>query len=577
MVTQGAEVVSVGEGDVLIADARWNDNIHRYQLYTSLMIGGHRVLCPPSGTAHPITGGELPDGSYLRRLPGETSVRTHDQEDTWEVRRDSAAHDPVAARIIWVYVDTLFRQQIDRSAVRDELGDGVVDDIDLQGTTTEDWLPRAYAWGLSQGWCLALVDMLSMNPDDYPSLAHLEAAGERPYVQLILPSRVWAIELDRFGRVSMAIIHEKEGVWKLWEENCCVVLDSDGKKIGPPKIHAFGRPPFEIFRATDPDPDDATAPLGESAMGTTSLIDLQILQAMSLGDDVQRKTSFPFYHVQRDPEEDGTGATIMMGPDLVYRCDAKGDWKAPPAELGQSQRDYITMLEALAYKMGGVHRRSQDSVEAHSGLALDYESSPMYATVQRWARRLAAWEIRIWRLMAGVMGRNPDLCAVVYPDDFTSRPAEQDIGQAKSIWDSYGGRASAPPWVQLGGDLLIHRALERLVGHTPAAREVFPKAISGKDYLPDQTAAKVDISAEIEELKAKLSVIEQLVKAKAPNELVRTLMVEIAELLGAATPEVLAAIGEAEFRWYTEVQAELSAGQTVEEIESNASPGDGES
>lgn len=459
----------VSEQDVrpkLHPDDRWEANIHRYQLYSNLMLAGSRVLHPPAGTRHPIRGGSLADNSYLVRLPAETSFKKRSGEDAFQERQDSGAHDPVAARIIWCYVDTLFRQAIDRDSVRSLLGDEVLDNVDLRGTSADDWLPSAYAQGLAQGWLLGLVDM-PLVEESFPSLLHEERSGHRPYLQLILPSRVWELERDQYGQVTRALIQEGQKSWREWTETETRLLDERGEVIEPAVKHGFNRVPMCVFVANDPDPDDPNAPPGESAMATTALIDLRILQHMSLLDDVQRKTGFPLLHVRLDQQADDPQADLTIGPDLAYCVEADVQWIAPPPTCPQEVRAHIDWLESMALKVGGVHRRSMDSVEAHSGLALDWENAPIYATVMRWASRLRTWELQLWRLVAEASGQDPSGLRVVYPDDFSSRPVEQDLGQAKATGEIFGGYGQAPGWAQAGICALVRRALNRSVGHLP--------------------------------------------------------------------------------------------------------------
>jgi hypothetical protein len=169
--------------------------------------------------------------------------------------------------------------------------------------------------------------------------------------------------------------------------------------------------------------------------------------------------------VRRDDLGGGTDDEQTLGSDFMFLVEADVAWVAPPKECTEAGRAYIEWLEGLSYKIGGIHRRSMESVEAHSGLALDWENAPIYATVQRWARRLRDWEMRLWRLMADIMGRDGASIDVIYPDDFSTRPIDQDIGQATAIATMYGGYASAPEWVQVGIDAMIKRALTRTVGH----------------------------------------------------------------------------------------------------------------
>jgi hypothetical protein len=491
-VTSPGEETSIVDPELvpggLTPDTRWVSNLHRYQLYGNLLSGGDDMLRPPSGMQHPISGAVLADNSYLTRLPAESSYLTSGTtkgEDSYALRIDAGCHHPVAARIIWVYVDTLFRQHIDRSGVEASLGPECMTDVDGRGTDAADWLAGAYAQGLGHGWCVGLCDMPSTTPDTYASRAEQDVLGGRPYLQLILPIRVWQLEQDEWGRITRMLVHEAENRWRLWTPTESVVYEGRASVMAGKVVvqkaeavtrtaHSWGRVPAEMFIACDPNPNDPEGPWGVSAMKATALIDLRILNALSLLDDDLRKTGYPLLHVQRDPL-DGAEPDMSVGSGFALYVDANVEWKSPPPDLARVLWEHIEQLESLAYKVGGVHRRSQDSVEAHSGLALDWENAPIYATVQRWARRLREWEIRLWRLMAQGLGVSATGIDVVYPDDFSTRPAEADVATAKALLEPYGTLGAAPDFVQIAVQALHRRAIQRLIGSDPDVR----RAIEG--------------------------------------------------------------------------------------------------
>ena len=515
-----------GASNRIKPDATWYNNIHRYQFYASLMLGGDAVLLPPPGTLHPISGQSLDDNSYLQRLPGETSVQkggTDRGKDGWQRRRDAGCHDPVAARIVWTYVDTVFRQTVDRASVENLLGAEVLRDVDGKGTDAEDWLAWAYAQGLSQGWMLGQVDMPSASPGEHASAAHQDAAAGRPYVQLIPPVRVWQCYKDHHGRVEHALIHEATGRWREWFPTYSVVhtvpTDGDGhryvdgdelKSKGQPVVtseeipHAFGEVPLVLFLANDPNPHDPYAPPGESAMKATGLFDLRILQHLSLLDDLLRKTGFAILHIRDDPDGSGVAEEYVLGNGFILASDADVNWKAPDADLARVLWEHITNLESEALKVGGVHRRSQDSVEAHSGLSIDYENAPIYATVQRWARRLREWELRLWRLMAKGMSKAvPEDFDVIYPDDFSSRPVQQDLDAAKELLEPYESFDAAPEFVQVSVMALHRRAIARMIGSDPEVSKALKEPLVPDE--PDEPTEMTeptegdDVTAPVEE------------------------------------------------------------------------------
>lgn len=565
----------------------YSANLALYQLYANVIAGGRQLLKPPKGTLHPITGAGLSNGSYLIRLSGETIDR--DGGDPWQRRRNAAAHIPISAEVVDTHVDSMSRQGVDRTAVAEMLPD-IVGRTDQARARTATWVNTAFSLGLSQGWLGALVDAPVVRDGQYPSQAHLEAAGLRPYAQLLLPRRFWQLELDRDGSVIYALVKESEERFGEWYPDRYTALNPDGTPIEGPVRIPIGRIPIEIFTAADSDPDDELAPPGDSVIRAVSFIDLQILNHLSWIDDLITKAGFCLLHangpepappIEGEPEED-----MQVGPGFIWYFQGEVNWKAPPAELIKVLWEHVVHMRQEAYRVGGVYQRSQDMAEASSGIAIKYERAPIDNRVVRWAQNLQDWETRLWRLVAEVAGLDPGGVEVTYPEDFSQLPFNADVEQSQELASIYGGYEGAPDWVRRGIDAKVRRALMRDVGHVPSVREALAEADKAPvqpPKLPDVSPVQVQVPGQktdeadekaseggsvsrSEEIEANLKVIEQLVKAKAPDEMVRQLVLRIASELEVDTPEVQEAIGDAVFRWYTEVQAEVSAGVTAEEI-----------
>ena len=478
----------IEEGDVVARDDVLRANQHRYELYSALMESGEAVLAPRRAVAHPIHGGSVPDMSYLRRLAGETSVLPKagagGYDDEWKRRRDAAAHHPLSAEILHTYVDTVARQQIDRSTATAVLGERVMMDVDMRGTPAHQWVMDAYTKGLAQGWGVALVDT-PPTAADMPSRWHEQEAGIRPWVTWYSPLRVWRLVRGRHGEVADILIRESADRWRRWLPDRWELYGHDSEMIDSAP-HEYGRVPAELFIADDPEGDDELDPPGLSAIRSVALVELQILHHASLLDSLETKTGYSFYHLQADNDE-GAMVGLALGAGDIFVHEAVGEWKAPPVELADGLMRYLDWLEGRAYKMAGVHRRSQDSVEAHSGLALDWENAPIYATVLRWAQRLQSFEQRVWQLMAMAMrprGARGDI-AIVYPDDLSTRPVAQDLGYAEQLGRVYAG--AMPPWVALARDALVRRALARLVGHMPDVARAMPADLSQSAEMLSQS------------------------------------------------------------------------------------------
>jgi hypothetical protein len=416
--------------------------------------------------------------------------------DPFMERVKRSAHEPIAETIIDVYVDSLFGQVIDRSPVRTALGDEVFNDIDLKGNKTEHFLAYVFAQGLALGWGAILTDMPRIEPDSVPSRLHELADGRRPYCRWVPPTRIWQWTMDPVTQeFTSALIHESENRFRFWTPDSYTLLDDKAEPVpGGQGEHGFGRVPLTLFIAAEPDIDDENAPIGVSAIKSSALMQLQVDQHASLLDDVQRKTNFPFLHVRDDIDQTEDGDIPQdetLGADYMFQVEAEVNWIAPPAVCAEQARAHIDRLESRIYKAQGVHRRSQDSVEAHSGLALDWESAPIYRTVQAWAQRLYACELRLWRTVADIMGASLPEDPVTYPEDFSSRPVDLDYAHTKELKDIYGGYGSAPQHAKRVIDMKVARATERDLSSRPSFDELvtdFESIDYGAESVSQDTA-----------------------------------------------------------------------------------------
>jgi hypothetical protein len=242
--------------------------------------------------------------------------------------------------------------------------------------------------------------------------------------------------------------------------------------------------PIDIFVAAEPDCEDSNAPIGISAIRSSALMQLQVDQHASLLDDLMRKTNFPFLHVREDSleNEEKVESDKTLGADYMFNVDADVEWVAPPAVCAQETRNHIDRLESRIYKAQGVHRRSQDSVEAHSGLALDYEASPIYATVQSWAQRLHSFELRMWQTVGRALGVSVPADGVHYPEDFSVRPIDLELRQSNATSEIYGGYNAAPKHIQKYIDIKVGRAAERDISYLDEYQDIIDeKTKSGEE------------------------------------------------------------------------------------------------
>lgn len=449
-------------------------NLHRYQLYANIRAGGTRMIFPPIGTLDPVDGTGLEDGSYLTRLEGERNYRdmADNEVDPFWIRATSSANHPLVSEIIDVYVSTLFRQPVDRSRVKAILGDRIYEDIDRKGTPVDSWLASIHGIGLTDGVVGVAIDY---PPEDSvpPSLLHEMASGVRPYATMLPATSIWQLDRAPGGWIRSIIIQTGDKRFRIWTPEKFADVTEDLKIISQ-GTNPYGFVPVVLYIAEDPQDNSETAPLGLSAIRDSALIQLQYNQHASLLESLECKTNFPFLHNQDDPPQGDAAQDIPLGPGFMIYGPEQISWVSPDVSAAEESRRYLETLEARIYKIQGVHRRSQESVEAHSGLALDYEASPIYATVQRWSQRLRIFEETAWRMFAAVMGRSVDTDRdlVSYPEDFSTRPIDREVSQAQEIANVYGGYGLAPRSIQIYIDEKIRRGMKRDMAYLPVADEI---------------------------------------------------------------------------------------------------------
>lgn len=456
-------------------DSRLNRNLHRYQLYYNLLLGGDRVLHPPPDTRHPITGGALPYGTYLNRLPAESPYvsMAGRKIDPFELRVNQSAHEAVAEQIVSTYVDLFFRQEVDRSPVLERLPEAVRNDIDLRGNNVEDFLRQVYYLGLGLGAVAVLTDLPRVD-EDFPSRYHEVSSGRRPFCRVILPQQIYQWDRDQTtGVFRWVLIRESEDRYVYWDSTVRRVMDKQGTAVEADVEHGFRRVPVDLFVAKEPDLCDESAPMGVSAIASTALLQLQLDDHASLLDDLQRKTNYPLLNCIGDaPTASEVQDDEVLGAGWELWTEQAAQWISPDPDSARVAREHIDALESRIYKLQGVHRRSQDSVEAHSGLALDYESAPIYATVRSWASRLRNFENKLWRTLGELSNIEIPPGSVQYPEDFTTRPVDLEVKQSHGTVEVYGGYSSAPEPVKRYVDLKISRAVERDTGHLDEGKQI---------------------------------------------------------------------------------------------------------
>jgi hypothetical protein len=489
-------------------------NLGWYQLQNNVYMGGRYVFTPPGGkfsrsswgsseepakTRDPIYGG--PVDSYLRQAEMEN-------KDEFGERIANSFTLGYSREIIDIFVSTVFRQEVDRKSVGEKIESkypGFMADVNLQGQSAREFLRHAFAIAQRNGWCGVLTDFPHVPEGTYVSQWHQQQDGKlRPFAQLVPPTRLWdwyrhPVTGDfLYAEIWQPDIKTEDNhsdTWKRWYPNSWEVVDRSGRVIDR-GTHTFKRVPLDILICQDADADDDLAPFGRSRIAEACKIELEIYQMCSLLETHERKALFAFLHIPRDvpPEKGGKTAApdLSLGPShFIWSSEGAPTWVEPPSSVPEEARRQILWMIQEMRRTAGVSTRSEESTEAHSGVALSWEYSQRYNAIYESAQHLEDFESRWWRTVGEIAGVDVKPDAIRYPKEYAVHPVAQELDELDKLTKFAG------EWPGMKDSMtpLIKRKLQRIaiadVGHLPEAGEVvasfeqYGKKTDGE--LPERT------------------------------------------------------------------------------------------
>jgi hypothetical protein len=535
-----------------------------YQLYINMYRGGRYVFRPCKGTIDPISGKSI--STYLTRHQSETGA-------DFDERLENSFTLPYIREIITTYSSTLFRQDVNRDQIAKIFGREYLSDIDKKGSSSREFLRQCFNLGQIYGWVAVLTDYPRID-EEYYSAYHELIDENRPYSQIITPLRLWDWVIDPCtGQFVYAEIWNglegEQGRWRRWTPEFWYDVTADGVVVDGSE-HSLGIVPIDVLVCQNADGDDPLAPFGYSAISDAAFIQLHIYQMCSMLEAHDRLTMFSFLHIQDDPRqymkgENPTAPKLQLGSSHYLWNQGNVEWIDPPTEVSKEAREQISFAVQEMRRAAGVSTRSEESVEAHSGVALSWEYSSRHNAVYERAQNLEDFETRLWRTHGIISGNKVPADVIRYPKEYAIQPVEQEIKEIKEL---IGIAEKVPDGMERISPLLdqkLRRIVIHDIGHLPIAESV----LSGIQQQEKKQEDLTEISqAQNEKIQTKLKISEALVKMKAPDEVVRKVVSGVLSDLGIYDPTALAALNKQVFRWYTEVQTEMQAtGQTSEEIE----------
>jgi len=412
-------------------------NLPQYQLFSNAFKGGRFIRTPPIDTYDPAYRGlrSLAKGTYLKQLPNESNA-------SFELRVARAAYRNYCQEIVRVYVATLFAAgtSMERQSVLERLPEGIAGDLDMRGTGISGFLRSAFREALIYGWVGCLTDFPAQDAS-IATRADETTSGRRPYSRLILPANLWGWELHPVTRDwEWILIHEGEhpwyggeDVWLMITGESWFVIDEKGDILneGP---HTFDRIPFDVLVCDEPSADPDDEPFGHSALRDVADIQLELYQLSSMDEDLLRKVNFPFLHKKAQPGmQKKVESDLPVGPDYGITSEAEYKWIENTATASKTNMEKLAELERQIRQIAGIATRSEESTEAHSGVALSWEYSTKLSLVKLRAENLRDFEVRFWRTWGSLLGVDLEPSSVRYPSDYASAPVPEEISDLKDL------------------------------------------------------------------------------------------------------------------------------------------------
>ena len=373
------------------------------------------------------------DGNYLLKHPFES-------EANYARRKETSYFYNYCGPIVDTFVSHLFRNDARREfgpLGADPLFRAFLKDADLEGNTFRHFMREAQRFASVYGRVAIVVDKPRGGA---ATRAEAEAFGVRPYVSLVTPENLldWSYGRDpSTGRPALETIKimEPPGAyriwtrqgWELWQtgsDNEAVLADAGEHGLGEvPVVNLYNK-------------QSGIRMIGISDLNDIADINRNIYYLCSDAREIIENTAFPMLAIpysrgaDRGDKEVGPHNILQFDPELP---NGRPYWLEAPhsslTEIREWVRNDIAEIYRIA-RMGGA-RATEESAQARSGAALEVEQRQLHSSLSEKADNLEQAETRVIELWAKWEGRAFD-GTIDYPDDFSARDIENDLGRAIS-------------------------------------------------------------------------------------------------------------------------------------------------
>ena len=354
------------------------------------------------------------------------------------------------APIIDIYGDHLFKQAVltDFGSIKSDV-DAVKDNIDMQGSSVEEFRKAMSDMAQLYGHCFVLVDSPSVSLTGEVTTRQDQIEKRAfPYFSLIPPQRVKNWALDEFGKPYWVLIEEEGDVnkeyenfrkdadgecyYRLWTRDGWVLYNDD-YEVEDEGVHDLGEVP--IVCVFDKKSMKAKNFLGISQIADIAFIARDIYNASSELRQILRDQTFAFLAMQGTSDEYGQ-LDLGTGKGLLYPENRNApQYVSPPADNARTYFDHIDRQISKIYSIakidaGGVggQAKASPSTDTQSGVSKAWDFNQTNSSLSSKSSNLEDAEQKLWALFAAWQGKEFD-GSVQYPNEFSISSLMDDLNE----------------------------------------------------------------------------------------------------------------------------------------------------
>jgi nitrogen fixation protein FixH len=419
---------------------RWRD-IWRY--YELSYVGGADYINPdisPEWAFVSYTGEGTKQHAVSNTRPLDSFLFPYGREEPafFEQRRRRSWYRNLCQPVVDSTRDHALGESVERKAGAAPVLDAVWGDVDLTGSTMDEWMRNAPH--LVFGHAFAVVDLPRYLDGEVRTLRDEQTLGVRPYATWYTPLQVPDWTVDRFGDFDRLVLLESDTretapdgappLWRILTRTTWEVREGgqDGKIVDE-GINPLGRVPVEVLYAKKlPGVRD---PIGQSFIHAIARVNQEIYNLDSMLGELEYRQG-PFLGIPGG--EKLTRAEIGLEAAFAVPVDAAPPaWITMPSTPYEMLKAHIAELVLTVRALAGLSRGSgEESIAARSGEALLVETQDKRAMLRAIRHQCEDFETRFAGLVASAAMQTWD-GHVRYSTQFFSRSFVEEVAEVQAF------------------------------------------------------------------------------------------------------------------------------------------------